>query len=98
GELRRQLQALENREGMFRRQFGQALASLNFTLEDAPLIEGAVWMREISNRLRDQVARRRGKVEGLELAQALFDWTIRNVALDERDQPTDELAWESLLW
>jgi tetratricopeptide (TPR) repeat protein len=86
-------------------QLQQALAyptvrRLSFTLEDARLIQGAAWMRDISNTVRERVAATHegGIVDSLVLAEALFDWTMRNVALDEDDAATWEVAWESLLW
>jgi tetratricopeptide (TPR) repeat protein len=71
-----------------------------FTSEDARIIQGAAWMRDISNGVRSQLAaeRREGVIPSLDIAAGLFDWTMRHVALDEEDVPAPELAWETLLW
>lgn len=81
----------------------QNLSKHEFTLEDARIVQGAAWMRDISNQLRRKIAATHelGEVDDLKLAEALFDWTMRNVTLYERDDnkwPDWELAWESLLW
>jgi hypothetical protein len=83
----------------FHQNVDQELGNLTFSLEDALIIQGMAWMRDISNRLRENLLKRsEGALDKLALAQELFDWTIRNIALDERERQTTELAWESLLW
>ncbi len=97
-QARADLQTLDNRVGQVRSTLIQELNTLTFSLEDVFIIEGTAWMRNVSNRLREQLAQRsRGAVDSLALAQELFDWTVRNVTLEEKDAGTEPL-WESLLW
>src|SRR5262245_26960564 len=94
-----QLQTLDRTVKQATEQLSQELSTLTFSLQDALIIQGAAWARDISNRVRDRLAARsRGAVDNLALAQELFDWTVRNIAVEEKKEVGVELLWESLLW
>jgi tetratricopeptide (TPR) repeat protein len=76
-----------------------ALGELQFSPEDGWFIQQAAWMRGISNSVN------RSGSDPVTLAADLFDWTMRNVQLEDdrqvekADQRLPKLdSWRSLLW
>jgi len=75
------------------------LDQLDFPNSDAFTLREAVWIRDVSNWARGEA------VDELDRAQALFDWTVRNIQLDwdpgpaTPDRPPRVLQkpWETLL-
>lgn len=83
-ELPSQLQSLAN---------AASLAHPLFTPADARFLELSVWLRDISDRAAA------GQTDDLERAEALFDWTVRNIQLvdDAAETPAWHLPWQTLL-
>lgn len=76
----------------------ERLESMEFPPSDALLLRSAVWFRDASNWARGD------SLDDLQRAQALFDWTIRNVQLGEAvERPPGQpgrirqVGWEALL-
>ena len=57
----------------------ESLADPTYTLVDARYLQQSVWLRDIAEWAR------RDALEDLEVARQLFDWTVRNVALQASD-------------
>lgn len=69
-----------------------ALGEMSFDQYDGRLIQEAVWLRDVSRWAQgddfDAVAR----------AEALFDWTVRNVQLDAEDKSVPLRPWQTLMY
>lgn len=68
-----------------------SVESLRFQPYDATFLMQAIWLRDISNKLAE------GGYDDLDLANRLFDWTVRNIELDPDDQNHPNSAWNTLL-
>ena len=66
-----------------------------FTRNDGLVLQENVWMRDVSNWARGS------RLEDLARAKRLFDWTVRNIQLDEEDfggkVDLKQWPWETLL-
>lgn len=70
----------------------ESLAAPSFPPYDGRLLQEAVWLRDISRWARGD------SFENLARAQALFDWTVRNVQLEADEQGVAHRPWEVLLY
>lgn len=58
---------------------------------DGEYLRQCIWLNDIS---QTQLT---GQPSDLELAQRLFDWTVRNIQLEVADRPAPEVPWKVLL-
>jgi len=75
---------------------GLGLDRLEFPKSDGFVLREAVWLRDVSTWARGDA------VDDLQLAAALFDWTVRNIQLDwapgtRGPQRPTQKPWETLL-
>jgi hypothetical protein len=70
----------------------EALAAPFFQPYDGRLLQEAVWARDISRWARGK------SFEKLARAEALFDWTVRNIQLVEDASYVAERPWQTLLY
>ncbi len=64
-----------------------------FNLADVRSMQEAIWLRDIA------AWAKKDAYEKVEVALALFDWTIRNIQLDESDQPGFvHQPWQALMY
>ncbi len=68
-----------------------SLPHLEFSPYDAIALQEAVWMRDIGNQVEGEGC------DELTLAARLFDWTIRNVQLEDESEDNADLPWQVLL-
>lgn len=69
-----------------------ALAATMFAPYDGRLLAEAVWMRDISGWAHGS------SFESLSRAEALFDWTVRNIQLTDASNAAPERPWQTLLY
>ncbi len=69
------------------------LASQFFPPYDGRLLQEAVWLRDIS-----RWAQGSSVDTNLARAEALFDWTVRNIQLDDDGAGMPERPWQSLMY
>lgn len=69
----------------------EGLASPSFLPYDGRLLQEAVWLRDISRWAQGK------SFEKLARAEALFDWTVRNIQLDAADQGVSQRPWQTLM-
>ena len=62
-----------------------ALDDMRFRLPDAWYLQEAVWLRDISNSARAD------KFDDVEVAESLFDWTVRNIQLESEVDPDSQM-------
>lgn len=71
----------------------QSLTEEGFQVEEGRLLQEAVWLRDISDWARED------GISDLEVASALFDWTIRNFQLDEPSETAIiHHPWQALMY
>ena len=74
------------------------LGRLHFEQSEGIVLLESVWLRWIS----DQVARQKSPgeaEESLQVAQRLFDWTVRNIQMEDvGEREVYELVWQTLLF
>jgi Anaphase-promoting complex, cyclosome, subunit 3/Transglutaminase-like superfamily len=70
----------------------EALEATMFKPHEGRLLQEAVWMRDISRWARGE------GFDDLERAAALFDWTVRNVQLEEDENRLAHRPWQVLLY
>ncbi|QEG33021.1 tetratricopeptide repeat protein [Bythopirellula goksoeyrii] len=71
----------------------KALREGLFDLADVRSLQEAIWLRDIGNWAKKDA------YEKVDIALALFDWTIRNIQLDESDQPGFvHQPWQALMY
>ena len=64
-----------------------------FSLTDVRQIQQAIWTRDIAKWAKHEA------LSPLEVAQALFDWTVRNIQLDASDKPSIvHQPWQALMY
>lgn len=68
------------------------LASQFFLPYDGRLLQEAVWARDISRWAQGN------SFEKLARAQAIFDWTVRNIQLDAVGKGTPQRPWQTLMY
>jgi tetratricopeptide (TPR) repeat protein len=70
-----------------------ALRDGQFDLAQVRSLQEAVWLRDISTWAKGEA------YEKLDIAKALFDWTVRNIQLDDSDQPgIVHQPWQALMY
>lgn len=71
----------------------EALRNGVFDLADIRSLQEAIWLRDIGAWAKKEA------YEKVDVALALFDWTIRNIQLDESDQPgIIHQPWQALMY
>ena len=71
----------------------ESLASGQFTPSEARQLQQAIWLRDVSRWARGEA------LSPVEVAEKLFDWTIRNIQLDGSDQPSYvHQPWQALMY
>ena len=69
------------------------LARMEFTRFDGYALQGDAWLRNVANWAKGDV------IDDLERAKNLFDWTVRNIQLDDYSPDRPPLfPWETLLF
>lgn len=74
----------------------KGLDQLRFPLSDASVLQEIVWLHAVSGWARGE------KLDELDRAKRLFDWTVRNIQLeiipdDQAGQRVGQMPWETLL-
>jgi len=71
----------------------QSLKSGPFAPSEAQQLQQAIWLRDISRWAKGEAT------APVEVARALFDWTVRNIQLDSPDQPGYvHQPWQALMY
>ena len=70
----------------------EGMASQFFLPYDGRLLQEAVWLRDISRWAQGN------NFEKLARAEALFDWTVRNIQLDADGKATPQRPWQTLMY
>ncbi|TWU24698.1 hypothetical protein Pla144_35840 [Bythopirellula polymerisocia] len=71
----------------------EALRDGLFDLADIRSLQEAIWLRDIAAWAKQDAYKK------VDIALALFDWTIRNIQLDESDQPgIVHQPWQALMY
>ncbi len=73
-------------------QFLLSLSDLHYHSYDGWTLQEAVWLHDISENVK------RPGMSDLDLATALFDWTIRNIQVEDEAQRCSDESWKTLLY
>lgn len=70
----------------------EAIGRPAFSLHDARILQQAVWLRDISEWARGE------SFDPVKRAEALFDWTVRHIQLEDVEDEPPRFPWQTLLY